>query len=210
MSKKTLSLNKNLVVHKPPAKNTFYEKYYLQNVKKLQELHDKLCRTPTVADIRSLINCETEQAEKLYNLYISDDKRNKDCQASLPNFLLKALNHAVNIIIAEKNTDIHNANIEIAKQNEFYINENKILVQQNKNLQSELLEMQQKLNAANTKIKELNNDKLVEFLKQQLENLQNKYDGAINTLFKTPKTKTKPSKVKTDLPITSLEDLFKK
>ena len=92
MSKKTLSLNKNLVVHKPPAKNTFYEKYYLQNVKKLQELHDKLCRTPTIADIRSLINCETEQAEKLYNLYISDDKRNKDCQASLPNFLLKALN----------------------------------------------------------------------------------------------------------------------
>lgn len=209
MNKKTLSINNNkVVVHKQVVKKTFYELYYLPNVKKLQELHKTLNRVPTIADIRNLLNCEVSQAEKLYNLYISDDKKNKDCQVELPNFLLKSLTHAVNMIVAERNTDIEQSNKDIAEANKELTEQNQVLLQQNKNLQNDLLTLQGKLNEANAKIKELNNDKLVAFLKEQLQLLQAKYDEAMHTLFKVPKQKS--TKVKTDLPITSLADLFTK
>lgn len=210
MSKtKTLSTNKsNLIIHKKPeVKKGFYELFYLPNVKILKELHQQLQRLPTIADIRNALNCEVSQAEKIYKLYSGDEKHNKEIKVELPDFLLKALNHAINIITADRSNDIELANKEIAGQNEVMSNENKILQQQNKNLQGDLLELQQKVNDAKIQLKET--DKLVEFLKTELSNLQKKYDDVINNmLFKTAKQKT--PKVKSEKVEITLADLFSK
>lgn len=204
---KTLSINKsNVVVKKQALKKTFYELYYLPNVKKIIELHEKINRVPTIADIRDLFNLEVSQAEKMYNLYLNDDKHNKQSKITLPDFLLTSLSKAISIIVAERNNEIETSNKEIAGQNELFVSENKILEQRNKNLQTQLLDLQQKLNDANNKIKELDNDKLVEFLKQQLDKLQKKYDAVINNMVfkKTPKVKSEKQE------ITTLADLFSK
>lgn len=206
---KTLSINKsNVVVKKQAPKKTFYELYYLPNVKKIIELHEKINRVPTIADIRDLFNLEVSQAEKLYRLYISDDKHNNESEINLPKFLLKSLTHAVNMIVAERNIDIEQANKDFADANKGLTEQNQVLMQQNKNLQGDLLELQQKVNDAKIQLKE--NDKLVEFLKSEITKLQGKYDDVIkNMLFKTTKQKT--LKVKSEKPaITTLADLFNK
>lgn len=206
----------NVVIHKKANNNNnnnkkgFYELEYLPKVKQLKELHQQLNYVPTIADIRDFFDCEVGKAEKLFKLYCGDDKHNTGSKIELPNFLLSSLNHAINIIVTERNNEIEQSNKNIAEKNEDVNNELRFLKQQNKNLQGELLDLQQKLNDANLKIKELNNDKLVEFLKSELEKLQTKYDEAVNVLFKTPKTKkTNANKAKTELPINTLEDLFK-